>query len=213
MSKIIAWSLRAFSKEVRFRMRNPCRAASAVETATTNGIASPRAWGQVITITVTLRSRENAKVSEAKTNHTIRVITPAESPMMVSHFAARSARFWVLDRAVCADRTSSITCEMYRALPGTGHPDYDRSIPVDRSPDDLISCALVDRYRLSCDHRFVHAGLSGDHFTIDRDPFTGFHPNRLAGPDLLKRDFYLGSVLLHQVSLRGEKSGKLLERP
>jgi hypothetical protein len=34
----------------------PLRAASAVEIAMTRGMASPRAWGQAITSTVTVRS-------------------------------------------------------------------------------------------------------------------------------------------------------------
>jgi hypothetical protein len=34
----------------------PLRAASPVEMAITNGIAKPRAWGQAITSTVTVRS-------------------------------------------------------------------------------------------------------------------------------------------------------------
>ena len=37
-------------------MSSPCEAASAVDTATTSGTASPRACGQVMTMTVTIRS-------------------------------------------------------------------------------------------------------------------------------------------------------------
>jgi hypothetical protein len=46
-----------------------------VETATTRGTASPRAWGQVMTITVTIRSREKAK-SKPAASHTARVTAP-----------------------------------------------------------------------------------------------------------------------------------------
>src|SRR5699024_8873426 len=49
------------SKFVRLRINKPCFADNDVETATTNGAANPSACGQVITITVTMRSNATSK--------------------------------------------------------------------------------------------------------------------------------------------------------
>lgn len=61
LSKVMAFRLRAFSKATLFLMSSPLCAASAEDMATTRGIARPRACGQVITVTVTALSSENAK--------------------------------------------------------------------------------------------------------------------------------------------------------
>ncbi len=58
-------------------------AAMAVDTATTKGTARPRAWGQVITITVTIRSREKQIPLPAK-SQAPSVMPPAVRAMMVS---------------------------------------------------------------------------------------------------------------------------------
>ena len=55
-------------------MRIPLFAVIEVESATTNGIAKPRACGQAITSTVTVLSR--AKSGPTKENHTRYVIMP-----------------------------------------------------------------------------------------------------------------------------------------
>ena len=43
------------SSAIRFLIRTPARAARSVEMAMTSGMARPRAWGQAITRTVTVR--------------------------------------------------------------------------------------------------------------------------------------------------------------
>jgi len=58
--------------------------------ATTRGIARPRACGQVITITVTALSKENAKSALISWVHTSNVIVPTLREMIVSHLAALS---------------------------------------------------------------------------------------------------------------------------
>ena len=63
LSKTMVVMRRAFSKAVLFLMSNPLCAESAVDLATTKGTAKPKACGQQITITVTMRSMANAKVS------------------------------------------------------------------------------------------------------------------------------------------------------
>ncbi|GBE58419.1 hypothetical protein BMS3Abin01_01356 [bacterium BMS3Abin01] len=118
------------------------RAASAVETATTSGTASPRAWGQVMTITVTVRSRANAKLSEEKISQKARVIPPAAMAMMVSTRAARLARSWVLDLLSCASRTSSITWARKESLPSfrtsmVNEPSPLTDPPITSSPGPL----------------------------------------------------------------------------
>ena len=52
----------------------PLRAANAVEMAITSGMASPRAWGQAITSTVTVRSI--AWSGSPSTSQTTKVTTP-----------------------------------------------------------------------------------------------------------------------------------------
>src|SRR5699024_11227385 len=61
LSKTTASRSLAPSKFARFRISNPCFAEREVETATTSGAANPSAWGQVITITVTIRSKATSK--------------------------------------------------------------------------------------------------------------------------------------------------------
>ena len=85
-------------------------AETAVETATTSGMASPRACGQVMTITVTMRDRAKTNSRWARKSQTNRVTTPTLMETMVSQKAARSARFCVRDLLSCACRTSSVIC-------------------------------------------------------------------------------------------------------
>src|SRR5660397_201153 len=102
LSKTTACRLRERSKALLSRMSRPWRAARAVETATTRGMASPRAWGQVITITVMVRPRANSKALPAR-SQAARVIAPAVMATIVSHMAARSARSWLRERLSCDD--------------------------------------------------------------------------------------------------------------
>src|SRR5699024_146137 len=51
----------AHSKFIQTRINIHCFADNDVETATTNGAANPSACGQVITITVTMRSNATSK--------------------------------------------------------------------------------------------------------------------------------------------------------
>lgn len=55
LSKIAGIDRHASSRADRLRTRTPLRAASDVLIATTNGTASPNAWGQAITSTVATR--------------------------------------------------------------------------------------------------------------------------------------------------------------
>ena len=108
LSKTTAWRSLARSNALRSRIRNPDRAASAVETATTSGTARPSAWGQAMTITVAARSTANPTPSP-RASHAANVAAPAERAITTSRNAARSARSWVRDRLSCAFRTRSIT--------------------------------------------------------------------------------------------------------
>src|SRR5215204_2259255 len=62
LSKMIVVSLREFSNAVRLRINKPFVAAIEVDKATTKGMATPNAWGQEVTITVTILSRANARL-------------------------------------------------------------------------------------------------------------------------------------------------------
>jgi hypothetical protein len=64
--------------------------------ATTSGTANPNAWGQQITITVTILSIANARSFPDK-YHTRNVIIPATIAISVNHLAALSANSCVLD--------------------------------------------------------------------------------------------------------------------
>ena len=78
-------------------MRSPFFAEIAVDTATTRGTANPNAWGQAMTMTVTVLSKAKTKSCLAMPSQTNMVSPPTESAMIVSHKAARLARSWVLD--------------------------------------------------------------------------------------------------------------------
>ena len=82
-------------------MSKPWLAESEVETATTSGMARPRAWGQVMTITVTMRPRAKLKSLPAP-SQMASVSPPADSAMTVSHSAAPFARSCDRDRDSCA---------------------------------------------------------------------------------------------------------------
>ena len=96
--------LRASSKAVRLRISRPLLAEIDVEMATTNGMATPSAWGQAVTITVTMRSMAKA-VSLPSHSHAASVPKPPTSDTAVSQPAARSARVWVCDLVFCASLT------------------------------------------------------------------------------------------------------------
>src|ERR1017187_6493920 len=55
-----------FSNAILLLINNPCLADNAVDLATTNGTANPKACGQQITITVTILSIANDKGCPAK---------------------------------------------------------------------------------------------------------------------------------------------------
>ena len=63
LSKTMVSISRARSKAARSRISSPLRAVRLVLTATTSGTARPRAWGQQMTITVTMRSSAKARLS------------------------------------------------------------------------------------------------------------------------------------------------------
>lgn len=98
LSNTIAVIFRDSSKAVRFRMSSPFCAEMAVEIATTSGIATPSAWGQAVTITVTIRSMANDG-SLPTANQTMSVSTPTVSEIRVNQPAARSASVCVCDLA------------------------------------------------------------------------------------------------------------------
>ncbi len=109
LSKSTARILRAPSNGVLLRIKNPFFAARVVETATTRGTARPRACGQVITITVTVRSMEKRKSRPEKASQANMVIAPEPMAIKVSHMAAVLARSWDLDLLSWASRTRFIT--------------------------------------------------------------------------------------------------------
>ena len=88
-----------------------------METATTSGTAGPSACGQVITITVTARSTAKARSRFMKSSQMRKVPAPLTSAMRVSHIAAVSARFCVLDLLSWACLSKSITCDRNESLP------------------------------------------------------------------------------------------------
>src|SRR5205814_9509170 len=72
-----------FSNAVLFLISNPFFADCAVDLATANGTASPKACGQQITITVTILSTAKARSLPEK-NQTANVAMPAAIAIMVS---------------------------------------------------------------------------------------------------------------------------------
>ena len=135
LSKMTASISLAFSKAIRLRTSSPFRAPSAVDTATTSGIASPRACGHAMTMTVTARSIAYDSGSPSA-SHTTKVSAPPPSATNVSHSAARSARSCVLDFDSCASRTRSMTWERNESAPVLGDRYGQRAFSVDRPADD-----------------------------------------------------------------------------
>ena len=110
LSKTIVVIFLAFSKAVLFLISKPFFADNAVDFATTNGTAKPKACGQQITITVTILSIANAKDCPVKYQYK-KVPIPATIAITVNHFAAVFASNCVLDFDFCASSTNFITCE------------------------------------------------------------------------------------------------------
>src|SRR5699024_542538 len=95
------FKFRVTSKAVRSRISRPFVADRVVDIATTKGIATPKAWGQAVTITATVLSNAKARSLLSK-NQKKNVRIPAPRAINVSHLATLSARFWVLDLLACA---------------------------------------------------------------------------------------------------------------
>jgi hypothetical protein len=74
----------AFSKAVLFLISRPFLADKAVDLATTSGTASPSAWGQQITIAVTILSIEKAR-SFPREFQVRKVMMPERIAIIVSH--------------------------------------------------------------------------------------------------------------------------------
>ncbi len=141
LSKITASSFRASSRPRRSRTRSPFRAPSVVEMATTSGIASPRAWGQAMTSTVTTRWMANCPVAPAM-SHTTAVSMPAETATTVSQNAARSARSWARDRDCWASSTSRMIPARVVSSPvpvtsTRSDPDWFTVPPMTSSPSSF----------------------------------------------------------------------------
>ncbi len=128
-----------------------------MDTATTSGIASPRAWGQAIIMTVTERSTANPTPLPNRDQAT-KVITPAVTATTTSSMAARSARSWVRERLSCAFLTTSITWLRYVSLPvrrisTTSEPSLLTEPPMTSSPA-LLATGIdspVSRDSSTCD--------------------------------------------------------------
>ncbi len=69
LSNSTASTVRIRSSASRSLTRMPAWAAIAVDSATTSGMASPRAWGQAITRTVTVRTTAVVGVAERRPDH------------------------------------------------------------------------------------------------------------------------------------------------
>ena len=143
MSKMIACTFRARSKAGRLRISNPLLAASAVETATTSGTASPRACGQAMTMTVTARSMAKESSLSMTPSQIKKVIAPPPSAMMVSHIAAVLAKSWVFDLLSWACLTRSITCDRNESLPVPLTAMVSEPSPLMAPPITLSSAFLV----------------------------------------------------------------------
>jgi hypothetical protein len=116
LSKITTFRSRASSRPRRSRTRSPFCAPRVVEMATTRGTASPRAWGQAMTRTVTVRTMEKS-MGAPRNCQTTRVSTPAPRATPVRSWAARSARCWARDFDCWASATSRMIPESFVSSP------------------------------------------------------------------------------------------------
>ncbi len=91
LSKTTTSSRRAVSVASALRMSIPLRAPSEVEMVVTTGMASPRAWGQAMTSTVTAKVSANTVVCPAMNSQNRKAAAATATAMIVSQWAARSA--------------------------------------------------------------------------------------------------------------------------
>ena len=108
-------------------MSIPLRAPNAVEMVFTTGIASPSAWGQAMTSTVTASVRAKTNDCSARRNQNRKVPSPTTTATMVSQWAARSANRWTGGLEAWASLTSAMICA--RAVSSPVRVTRTRSAP------------------------------------------------------------------------------------
>ena len=110
LSKTTVLILRAASTAWALRTSIPFFAPMVVEIVVTTGIASPRACGQAMTKTVIARVSAKTNGWLPGKNQNRNVASPAPTAMIVSQWAARSARRWIGGLDACASRTNRTIC-------------------------------------------------------------------------------------------------------
>ena len=211
LSKTTVSRWRAFSNWILLRISRPLRADTAVIIATTSGTASPRACGQVMTITVTIRSRAKAN-RWPRTSQTTSVIVPTDQgdDGQRKRGLVRQALGPGLARGGLLDELDHLRQVGILARPG--HLDGQRAGAVDGAADHLVVLFPGDRPGLAGDHGLVDLALAVD------DPAVGGH--LLAGPDqhlvarlqLIQRDVPNGAVRLDPMRLGRQQPGQILQR-
>ena len=95
--------VRIRSSANRSLINTPERAARSVEMAVTSGMASPRAWGQAMTNTVTVRTTASSGLPRMVQAMAVRI--PAASANQNNRAAARSAKAWAREEDSWASAT------------------------------------------------------------------------------------------------------------
>ena len=178
--------LRARSKAARSRISRPFWAVRLVLTATTSGTARPRAWGQVMTITVTMRSSANAKLSP-RASQTAKVAAPdakrdvgqPERGTVGDVLGAGAGRLGPLHHVDDLGEVGLVA--------GLGDLDGQGALAVDRAADDVAAVALVDRPRFAGQHGFVEARSACAMIAVDRHPLARPDQDAVAGFELAHR--------------------------
>ena len=164
--------VRIRSRASRSLTRIPLRAATAVDSEITSGIASPRACGQAITSTVTVRTM--ASSTSPSSDHTTNVIDPGgdrdveqqRGEPVGQRLGPAAARLRVGDQPLDAGQRGVVADGV--------DADPDRRVGRHRAGDDPVAGALGDRLGLAGDHRLVELGLAVD--DRRRRPAPGHRP-------------------------------------
>ena len=202
--------VRIRSRARRSLTRIPSRAATAVDSEITSGIASPRACGQAITSTVTVRTMASST-------------SPSSRPHDERDRRRRRRR-----RRTAARRTG-------RRAPGPGcgwpgrrrrgagcpasavsSPTASTRTRIDESVDTVPAttrspATLGDRLGLAGDHRLVELGLAVDDRAVGRDPAAGPHQHDVADAQLVDRH-RADVVAVDDLGVVGQQLGQRRER-
>ena len=210
LSNSTALISRIRSSASRSFTRMPARAATAVESAITSGIARPSACGHAITSTVTVCS--TASSASPTSIHTTNVtiagagghVEQQRRGAVGQRLRARARRLRFGDepldageRGVVADRLDA---------------HADGGVGRDRPGDDAVADVLRHRPRLAGDHRLVELGLAVDDHAVGGHARARAHEHDVARAQRRERHRLDAPSSVDALGLVGQQLGERGER-